>query len=60
METLKKFRTFKKFSMEPKYIYFDELGLNIRRRFSQNFRENESVEQIYFSSKKQYFITNLC
>ena len=45
--------------MEPKYIFFDELGLNIRRRFSQNFRENESIEQIYFSSKKQYFITNL-
>ena len=55
----KKISNFQKIQHETKIYIFDELGLDIRHRFSQNFRENESIEQMHFSSKKQYFITNL-
>lgn len=55
----KKISNFQNIQHETKIYIFDELGLDIRHRFSQNFRENESIEQIHFSSKKQYFITNL-
>ena len=55
----KKISTFQKIQHGPKIYVFDELVLDIGHRFSVNFRENESIEQIHFSSKKQYFITNL-
>ena len=45
--------------MEPKYILFNELKLDSEHSFSLNFRENENIEQIYFSLEKKYFITNL-
>ena len=45
--------------MEPKYIFFNELKIDSNHRFLLNFAESESVKQICFSRRKNYFITNL-
>ena len=45
--------------MEPKLIFSNELELDIEHRFSLNFGKNENFEEIHFSRKKKYFITNV-
>ena len=45
--------------MEPKLIFSNELELYIEHRFSLSFGKNENFEEIHFSPKKKYFITNV-
>lgn len=45
--------------MEPRYIFFNELKIDVNHRFLLKFEESESVKQICFSRRKKHFIANL-
>ena len=55
----KKISIYKTFSVESKYISFNELEFVNEHRFSLNFTENENIEQISFSSKKNNILSHM-
>ena len=45
--------------MEPKNVFFKELGLIEQHRFILHVGQNNNIEQVCFSPNEKYFITNL-
>ena len=45
--------------MEPRYIYFKEIHLDTEKRFIIDLTKNNSIKKIKFSSRRNYFVTNL-
>ena len=45
--------------MELRYIHFKEIDLDTENRFTVDLTENNSIKNIKFSSRENYFITSL-